>query len=41
MPRGAWRMTVVWFRAGIEIFAVAELDEDADGEFAVVVTVMD
>jgi len=41
MPRGAWRMTVVWFRAGIEIFVVVELDEDADGEFAVVVTVMD
>jgi len=41
MPRGTWRMTVAWFRAGIEISVVAELDEDADGEFAVVVTAMD
>jgi hypothetical protein len=41
MPKGAWRLTLAWFRAGHEISAVAELDEDAGGAFAVIVTAMD
>jgi len=41
MPRGSWRMTVSWFRAGRPITVVAELDVDADGRFAVIVTTMD
>jgi hypothetical protein len=41
MPRGSWRMTVSWFRAGQAIVAVVEIDEDAEGVFSIVVTAMD
>jgi hypothetical protein len=40
MPKGSWRIRLAWFRAGKRISVVTELDEDANGEFAVVVTVI-
>ncbi len=41
MPGGQWRMTLSWFRAGCPLIVVVELDVDADGTFAVVITTID
>ncbi|MGY4493512.1 DUF4258 domain-containing protein [Pseudomonas sp. TE3610] len=38
MPKGDWRFTISWFRAGSPLQVVGAIDIDEDGTYLVVVT---
>jgi len=38
MPKGDWRITISWFRAGAPLKVIGAIDIDADGTYLVIVT---